>query len=1493
MVFISLLLILFTQVSPFRGWLADKALSYVNDALNAEISVSDLYLNPFTGVEVWDATMIVDGDTLAYIEKITVDADFFDLLSGKITVSGMELEKPKVKLQRKFGSDKWNFELIAKPTPEEPPSPLPELIFDIKNLVLNNATVKVRDFNNKDSVSEKVNFVNLEISNMNILLNAYANLKELDFGVEIDRISFKEKNSGFELRDLALNLKAGKKGINLKGLAIKTPHSNIKMQLDAENVNVFENFNTLSLLPGKYRFSLDADKLSPKDIRHFVDYAKDFDRDIALDISLAGTIGEMLLEKFNLAFGGTAISMKASGTNLAIDKFRTINIDFDQSNIELEDLKHLLPKDIYSSIPSLEFASIESLSATYSGNDIAADFEIRTGTGTAIGNVELNIADEIYKGRVTATNLNISGLAGSASLESDINANVDFSGNSFDFYKMETKVTLNSQNSRFTEYGYGNLTFAGRVSKGVIYSDTLILLFGTKAADKDIDLVAPETGSLRFNGFINLRNRTTPDYAGTIKLKSLNLKEILGIPDAPNNIDGEITVTGSGLTLDDLNGKIAADISYLEFRDKAFMPFRIDAGFESIGTKRKFDINSSFMNLSVEGNYSYENLISLIETQGSYLAGYIKKNINNVDFSRQSDSSLPESVVRLGRFKPFELKIKGQINDLSPMTAFIDSTKIVLNANLDISVNVNETASSVKVDSLVINNFFFETPGIKLAVRPTQISAGLMMDIRDSALHLTNLGLKLASSQSVLFNEMEFYNPIIILDIADDITNFNISGSYGNDIFASAAGSVTLKNKRIDLAIEKLNASYQKILNYHNTQPILADVTSSGFNIRQFEIMRDTSETISISGKFNDYTANDVKLRLTNLSTEGYNKILPVGIASILKRFKGKIENLEVIVSDSLINPDIKLQLQSSNLLIDNMPVGSLQAFLHHSGAVIKGSIGLVRRSDKDFRKLLSVDVNSLPINLALKNIKERIHDKAPLNVSVYTDNLPLHMFTPFLSGIADNLKGNLDFSADLYGSLNKTISYLGKVKMNNAFFHLIPNNMNYYSDADIELKDNLLSVKNIEIRNNPIDMPKGRVNISGDIALKEFSPLSMNFYMRSRGFKVLSQASAASIPTFYGDVVISTSPGDIYFTSDLTNSSLTGDLNIDNARLYMPNKRSTKSTISKIKYEVVGNKINVKLEDSTKSAPIEENLVVQKTNGNGESATQSSFYDGMNMDLDIKILKPIYMDMDLFSLLFTQKLTAEIGAVDQSAGMKLFKERFSDGARLYGELELKKGSKLSFIKVFNTDGTITFPTGNMGDPYLNLTAEYSGVTDMNNTQRYYKVTLRITGSKDMPKIDFNYSIDNEQATGDSTKIREDALFLLIAGRTKSELFSAGGAQANIVNELGNTGLSTAVSTALSQILAGTIIRSADIELSESWEETKLKLTGQLIGNVGWKIGGNVADLMGNNEITIELPLDFIMNNAMLQFTWTTNEETIISKEQKKGELRFKIGNSF
>ena len=82
-------------------------------------------------------------------------------------------------------------------------------------------------------------------------------------------------------------------------------------------------------------------------------------------------------------------------------------------------------------------------------------------------------------------------------------------------------------------------------------------------------------------------------------------------------------------------------------------------------------------------------------------------------------------------------------------------------------------------------------------------------------------------------------------------------------------------------------------------------------------------------------------------------------------------------------------------------------------------------------------------------------------------------------------------------------------------------------------------------------------------------------------------------------------------------------------------------------------------------------------------------------------------------------------------------------------------------------------------------------------------------------------------------------------------------------------------------------------------EEATLKLSGQLYGGISWTIGGNVADLSSNNQISIEIPAsEFSANpfwsNFVLQLSKaSSNNVTSNTQNAKNWEVKIKLGSSW
>jgi hypothetical protein len=281
-----------------------------------------------------------------------------------------------------------------------------------------------------------------------------------------------------------------------------------------------------------------------------------------------------------------------------------------------------------------------------------------------------------------------------------------------------------------------------------------------------------------------------------------------------------------------------------------------------------------------------------------------------------------------------------------------------------------------------------------------------------------------------------------------------------------------------------------------------------------------------------------------------------------------------------------------------------------------------------------------------------------------------------------------------------------------------------------------------------------------------------------------------------------------------------------------------------------------------------------------------------MNYDLKIKILDKLSVQMDMG---FLGQLSADVTIKDKNQPLLYKKLRDQQDAQLIGSLQLLESSVLNFAKMFNTYGEITFPTGDLQNPTLDLTAEYTGIIYEKPVQKNYTVKILVTGTKELPKTRFIYTINGEEATGDPKKIEEDALYLLVFGRLKGAESNATGA--SDVDNL-KALLSGQASKYLTDILMKTgLVSSVDIEVnSDEFSESKMKFSGEMLG-LNYQLGSTVGN-MGDNQIIINIPFFKLFDNSILpnisgqvSISQSSGERNQL-QERKKFEFKLRFGGS-
>jgi hypothetical protein len=560
-------------------------------------------------------------------------------------------------------------------------------------------------------------------------------------------------------------------------------------------------------------------------------------------------------------------------------------------------------------------------------------------------------------------------------------------------------------------------------------------------------------------------------------------------------------------------------------------------------------------------------------------------------------------------------------------------------------------------------------------------------------------------------------------------------------------------------------------------------------------------------------------------------------------------------------------------------------------------------------RKLLDLTVNSLPLDLGMNGTSQRLHNRAQLSAHLQGDSIPLVLASPFSVGV-ENLSGYLNADIALGGSLPKNLTYDGTLKLLNAKYLLEATNINYIANGDIKVSNDQVAIDNLVLRNIDDDLPGGKAVVNGEIAMKDYNIQNININLQTGGFMLLSEASARSMPTLYGNLVVSTGPEPLTFSGSLKQPSLSGNINIVKADLVMGSAPGTENVKSNVIYEIGGKPTYFSADTSFRDEGSNDSAVVKyKTSApavsspDAEPASRPLVYDLM-----IKIEDRVSLNMDIGPV---GSLKAIIGTPDPNVPVHLTSGRYGSTPIVSGVLVVMEGSALDFIfnRDFKTHGTITFPTGQVDNPALDLTAEYNGQSNVGGNIQTYTVFLYITGTKEKPEIKFDYMIDNEKAIGDPKEIEDDAMSLILFGKTHKDLLAGGGQgggfSANDVSSAYYSQLSSTFSSGVSQLASALArqtkyIQSANIDIgSGKWEEARLNLSGELFGGIRLTVGGTIADLYNNNEITVDYRLPVVidkdyLNNLLVQYSRTVNaNQTAITRNQKEWELKLKLGGSW
>ncbi|MBI5323714.1 MAG: hypothetical protein HZB41_00255 [Ignavibacteriae bacterium] len=1481
---ISLTFIGLSQTEGFRHWLSGYLLELVNNELDGKLEFSDVILNPFKGgLELKNVCLTAAGDTVVYCRDVVVNFNIRPLLLKKAKVNYIYLESPKIKLIRNQKDSTWNFEHIAKPSTDTTTGKT-DWVVEVKRLVINNAKLKVYDGTLAHQQTGKLDYGNMNLENLNLKLNCLLKLGEPSYSAKIESLKFRDRNSGFLVKNMFIDAVADTSKLEIRVLNLYTKSNSLTLSARLDKINVFSDKKKPDFNNSPLTLKLKADNVNMDEIMMLVPIPVKLADDYALELDANGSLNNLNIKKLNLEFDDSEMNITGRLKHLTEpDKFDYF-IKIDETNVDYNDFMKRLPFIDSVSVPDFGLISLNNTEIHGKSDTISLQIDVNCSFGKIIGNAGVGFRNLLtYSGNLKTENFNLSNILSNPDLTSSLNSTIDFAGTGIELKNMFLRLGINSTNSKLMNYYFNSLNLYTRIDgKGTIFVDTMNIKLSNKLIFDTLSSEYDDYSKISLSGRLNFADFNKPVYSLNLSVNGLNTASLSKNSFAPEYLSGEIFLNGEGIDPDSLNTILIADIYDCAFSDRALNPFSINITANRNAGARALFVKSDFLNATLSGEYTYKNLFAMGAVQGLTIADFVLSKVNIMKNNQGEKDSSNIHLPALEKFKPMNLEFHSDIKDLSLLAVFLKDMKLHSISGIDLSWDCKPELSSLSIDSIRIREFEIDAPTFEISSRPVLIKGKINMNIIDSLPSISNINLDFVASNDILVNDIIFYQPYASFAYSDNNTDFVVSSDINNILKIYNNGKIKFADNGFDIGIDSTSYTFHDSLVWTSPEKINLYIDKNGIDIKSLLLKRANAESLNLSGIYSE-NSNELNLIIRDFNLTDIALFMPDENRKHFSTLKGIVDSLSVSFRGKLDNPRLTMKLNTSNIDYGNTYIGDLSGFLRHSDSLITGDLVVINNIDSITKKILSLDILSLPFNLTANPVKERLRRDKEFDISIKSNDLPLELASPFIPAL-DSLRGKADAELRVRGFAPDDIKLTGTVQYKNASFTVKATNVSYKSRGKIDLEPDLVILKNLELYNLPEDMRNGKAIITGEVELTDFEPGDLNIQINSPGLKVLNQSSVKSMPNLYGDFIISTGPEPLNFFGTLDEPYLQGDVNVLNANLKMPNTTSTQMRKSAFRYEEKNNYIRITaIMDSIKQSSSETKVIKSESKG-----VKKDIADLIDYDLNIRIKGNFFVNMEMG---FMQTLFAEIGVKDPSQPLRYVLKRGTTEPKFYGDIIVKEGSTLKFYKQFNTNGSIAFPTGTMTNPGLDLVAEYKGTTTIENESRDYSVILYVTGTKEKPNIRFSYSINNKEAAGDTSKIREDAIFMLITGKTKEELTSYGASTKDFI-DLGNT-QSAAASSFLTQALQGTgIIQSADIDFGKgSWEQATIKLTGQLYGTK-WKIGGNVGDFANNNEFSIEYPLPLAFN-SVFQLTKSINNSTPSSRNQKEFEIKIKIGNSW
>lgn len=273
----------------------------VGDALSAKlgtkVSIGRVDLGFVNRIIIDDSQMLdQQNKQMLTVSRISVKVNLLALANGQIEITSAQFFGLNANLYKATPETKPNFQFVIDSlaskdtTKQQTPINL-----QINSLIIRNSSVRYRLLSSA-SVANRFSPNDIEAQNISahFIVNRITNDS---LNVKVKRLSLNER-CGFTLRRLALNAIVSRSGAQIEKLRLELPNSTIESKRIAATYRM--NGDAPDMQSLRFEGTLNASRITPRDIACFVPQLRSFDMPLALSISFNGTGNSLNVNHLNI-----------------------------------------------------------------------------------------------------------------------------------------------------------------------------------------------------------------------------------------------------------------------------------------------------------------------------------------------------------------------------------------------------------------------------------------------------------------------------------------------------------------------------------------------------------------------------------------------------------------------------------------------------------------------------------------------------------------------------------------------------------------------------------------------------------------------------------------------------------------------------------------------------------------------------------------------------------------------------------------------------------------------------------------------------------------------------------------------------------------------------------------------------------------------------------------------------------------------------------------